>query len=128
MKGYQLQEYCLRSTVTLSEAATLVKMEWVCHVLKTHTLCHQVLMCGTYVGCITSTVDSLKFIVIVQKLTITEGPAGQSCLLTLPIGLSLTFGKKYCIMYFFPYDAEAVSEMEVCFSQTSITAREDCHI
>lgn len=43
-------------------------------------------------------------------------------LLTLPISLSLTSGKKYCIMYFFPYDAEAVSEMEVCFSQTPITA------
>jgi hypothetical protein len=78
MKGYQLQEDWLHSTVTLSEAVTLVKMEWVCCVLKTHCLCCQGLMCGTDVGCITSTVDSLKFSVTVQKLIITEGPAGQS--------------------------------------------------
>ena len=56
--------------------------------LKTQCLCHQKLMCGTDIGRITSTVDSLKFSVIVQKLIITEGPAGQShvcspCLLVL---------------------------------------------
>jgi len=78
MKGYQLQEDWLHSTVTLSEAVSLVKMEWVCHALKTHCLCCQGLMCATDVACIASTVDSLKFSVIVQKLIITEGPAGQS--------------------------------------------------
>jgi len=88
MKVYQLQEDWLHSTVTLSGAVTLVKMEWVCNVLKTHCLCHQGLMCGTDVGCITSTVDSLRFSVTVQKLIITEWPAGQShvclpCLLVL---------------------------------------------
>jgi hypothetical protein len=81
-------------------------------------------MCGADGGCISSTVDTLKFSVIVQKLIITEGPAGQSlvCSPCLLISLNLTSGKKYCVMYFFPYDAVAVSEVEVCFSQTPITA------
>jgi hypothetical protein len=78
MKGYQLQEDWLHSTMTLSEAVSLVKMEWVCHALKIHCLCRQGLMYATNVGCIASAVDSLKFSVIVQKLIITEGPAGQS--------------------------------------------------
>jgi hypothetical protein len=72
-------------------------------------------------GCITSTVSSLKLIIIVQE------SAGQSHVCSTGILVkSSTPGKKYYITSFSCDDAEAVSEMEVCFNLTNITAQADC--
>jgi hypothetical protein len=51
-----------------------------------------------------------------------------TCLLSLHIVQSFTPGKRYYVMSFFPDAAEAVSETEVCFNVTHISAQEDLNL